>query len=137
MKKGFDKRWLLPGLVIGLVLIGVFCFNLFCPDDHDTLSYAFAGQNSTFATTYRVASLADIVRQQWYDYLNPPGNGRVIVHGITAFFSGFRLWTLFDVLNTLVWGLFTYLILREGGLRWGRSSPWAWVIGAAGVWWCL
>lgn len=62
MKKGFDKRWLLPGLVIGLVLIGGFCFNLFCPDDHDTLSYAFAGQNSNLTTTHRVHSLGDIVR---------------------------------------------------------------------------
>lgn len=132
-----NHRWLLPTLVIGLVLVGVFCFNLFCPDDHDTFSYAFAGQNSTFDTTRRVASLGDVVQQQIRDYLYPPGNGRVIVHGITALFSGFRLWTLFDVLNTVMWGLFTWLVLRAGGLQWGKTSPWGWAVGSVGVWWFL
>ncbi|MGN0890273.1 MAG: DUF6056 family protein [Candidatus Spyradenecus sp.] len=131
------KRHWLPVAIIAALLLGVFCINRFCVDDHDTLSYAFSGQNSNLTTTHRVHSLSDIVRQQYRDYRTPGINGRVIVHGITALFSGFRLWTLFDVLNTLMWGLFTWLILREGGLRWGRSSPWAWAIGAAGVWWCL
>ncbi|MGN0887092.1 MAG: DUF6056 family protein [Candidatus Spyradenecus sp.] len=131
------KRYWLPLSVVVIVLLGVFCINWFCVDDHDTLAYAFAGNNSGFDTTHRVASLADVVHQQMREYLNPPGNGRVIVHGITALFSGFRLWTLFDVLNTVMWGLFTWLILHEGGLRWGRSSPWAWALGAAGIWWCL
>ncbi len=131
------KRHWLPVAIIAALLIGVFCLNRFCVDDHDTLSYAFAGQNSDLAATHRMHSLGDIVRQQYRDYVTPNMNGRVIVHGITALFSGFRLWTLFDVLNTLVWGLFTYLILHEGGLRWGRSSPWAWALGTVGIWWCL
>lgn len=131
------KRHWLPFAILAAMVLGVFCLNRFCVDDHDTLSYAFAGQNSNLTTTHRVHSLGDIVRQQYRDYMTPGLNGRVIVHGITALFSCFRLWTFFDVLNTLMWGLFTYLLLREGGLRWGRSSPWAWVLGAAGVWWCL
>ena len=49
------KRYWLPLSVVVIVLLGVFCINCFCVDDHDTLAYAFAGNNSGFDTTHRVA----------------------------------------------------------------------------------
>lgn len=136
MDKVKIRRLLAWGALVALI-IGVFCINRLCIDDHDTLSYAFAGQRSTLETRQRVASLSDIVSQQYHDYIKPGINGRVLVHGVTALFSAFRLWLLFDVANTAVWLLFTWLLLHEGGLRWRQTPITTWALGAIGVWWCL
>ncbi len=113
----------------------ILLINLFSIPAHDELSYAFAGQcTPSEGDVPRVASLGDIVRQQYNDYMNG-GNGRVFVHGVVAFFAGFRLYYLFDVINTAMWFFFVWLILREGGVRIRNAS--VYLLGAAIVWWVL
>ncbi len=114
--------------------VGVLLINLLWVPDHDALLYAF-GRTSTTEQTVRVASIGDIIRQQMTDYVTPGFNGRVFVHGTCAFFMGFKLYTLFKLINTAMWCLFTWLVLRTGGLTREKTSVWGWAFGASVVWW--
>lgn len=106
---GRNAKWI---VILAVSAICVVAINVFSIPAHDELSYAFGGQ-STPSTVFcpRVSSLMDIVRQQQNDYVH--ANGRVFVHGIVAFFAGFRLYYLFDVLNSCIWFAFVFLILKE------------------------
>ncbi len=126
------KVWLWG--VLGLMVVGIFLMNLYSIPAHDELSYAFAGQHTpTTGECPRVASLWDIVVQQYGDY--QVANGRVFVHGLAAFFAGFKLYMLFDLLNTGMWFLFVWLVLREGYVK--VRSVKTYLLGAAVVWWFL
>jgi len=117
------KTWPIVGIIIMLTCI--LFINLFSIPMHDELSYAFGGQSTPLVgSCSRVNSLIDIVYQQWADY-HGNGNGRVIIHGMAAFFSGFRLYYLFDLLNTIVWAVFVYLLMREGRLSITASTYFA------------
>lgn len=115
MKDGYRNNW----LWISALLISVICvilMNVFSIPAHDELSYAFMGQSTPMCGfSPRVASLMDIIRQQYQDYLH--ANGRVFVHGTVAFFAGFRLYYLFDVINSLVWFAFVFLLLKESRIE--------------------
>lgn len=112
MKNYRIKVWGFLFLVFGLVLL----MNIFSIPAHDELSYAFLGQSTpSVGNCARVASLGDIVNQQIKDYNT--ANGRVLIHGIVAFFSGFRLYYLFDIINSFVWMVLVSLIMKEAGLN--------------------
>lgn len=134
-RRGFVIRNRWPLLGLAFLAVCVLLCNLFCLPAHDELSYAFAGQSTPLSGDCpRVETLADIVRQQWMDYLQGT-NGRVFVHGVVAFFAGFRLYWLFDLCNTAMWLFLTWLVLREGRVR-ARSAA-VGLLGALVVWWFL
>lgn len=120
-----------------LAAIGsVFLMNLFSFPAHDELAYAFGGQSTpSVGAVDRIAGVGDIVRQQLTDYCTPGMNGRVLLHGIVAVFAGFRLYLLFDVLNTAVFLLLVIGILREGGVAW--RDPKRLLFGFTVVWWFI
>ena len=125
----------LPWIVLMAIGVSVLLMNIYCPEGHDGLTYAFGGQVTPPGECPRVASLMDIVRQQIREYCTPGWSGRVFVHGLTAVFAGFRLYTLFDILNTGMWFLFTFLILKSGQLR--LRSPSVLLYGTLAVYWFL
>lgn len=134
MKTKWIRFW--PWLLLIFMASCLFAMNVWCIPAHDELSYAFAGQNTpATGDVDRVSSLSDIVRQQYKDYLHGT-NGRVFVHGIVAYFAGFKLYTLFDALNTAMWFLFVWLILHEGHASLKRDGK-AFLFGACIVWWLL
>lgn len=108
---------------LALMVACVLALNLFNLPAHDGLAYAFFKGE-------RIASLGDVVRQQVAAYHD--SNGRVFVHGVVACFAGFRLYLLFDLVNTAVWFLLVWLLLREGRVRRGA---WGFLLGGAVVWW--
>lgn len=108
---------------LALMVACVLALNLFNLPAHDGLAYAFFKGE-------RIASLGDVVRQQVAAYHD--SNGRVFVHGVVACFAGFRLYLLFDLVNTAVWFLLVWLLLREG---WVRRGAWGFLLGGAVVWW--
>ncbi len=85
----------------------------------DELAYAFNGGMSKPLPKeiLRVDSVDAIIAQQIRDYTTAGGNGRVFLHGLVAFFSGFKLYLLFDVLNTLMWFLLVFLVLKNGSMQ--------------------
>ncbi|MBQ4440380.1 MAG: hypothetical protein II909_04520 [Kiritimatiellae bacterium] len=104
--------------MLALFFVFAVLLNVFSIPGHDELCCAFGGQSTAIHAEWpRVASLMDIVRQQYHDYMN--ANGRVFVHSITAFFAGFRLYYVFDILNVFVWFLFSYLLLKEAKVEIG------------------
>ncbi len=129
------KRFLF-GLLIAIMGVCVFLLNYYAVPGHDEMSYAFWGQHTPMiGEVNRVSSFMDVVRQQYGDYLTAGGNGRVLTHGIVALFAGFRLYTLFDMVNTCIWFLFVWMILREGNVR--IKSLGCYLTGCAVVWWFL
>ena len=104
---------------IALLAISVICvilMNVFSIPAHDELSYAFMGQSTpSVGFCPRVQSLMDIVRQQSKDYMS--ANGRIFVHGLVAFFAGFHLYYLYDIINSVVWFVFVLLVLKESGVK--------------------
>ncbi len=126
----------LPWALIGVMGICIFLLNYYSIPGHDEMSYAFWGQHTPMTgEVNRVSSLMDVVRQQYGDYITSGGNGRVLTHGIVALFAGFKLYTLFDVINTIVWFLFVWLVLREGRVQ--VKDDTSYLIGGAVVWWFL
>lgn len=102
--------------MLALFFVFAVLLNVFSIPAGDELANAFGGQSTTIHAEWpRISSLMDIVRQQYADYMN--ATGRVFVHGITAFFSGFRLNYVFDVLNSLLWFLFVFLLMREARIK--------------------
>lgn len=100
------------------LFIGIFLFNFYAIPAHDELSYAFQGQSTAMhGSVERISSLQDIISQQLRDYTKPGGNGRILVHGIVAIFSGFKLYHLFDFLNTCAWFLLTWLIFKAANIK--------------------
>lgn len=133
MKELFKAKslWMLVAL-----LCLVFILNIFSPPSHDGLSYAFLGQSTPYSGSVpRVASLMDIFAQQYGDYFRLGGNGRVLVHGIVACFAGFKLYALFDFVNTVVFLLLVIGVLREGKVSWKNSK--SLLFGFAFVWWFI
>ena len=131
------SRWawtlfLTMGVVVCLI-------NFFALPWGDELFYAFGGMTQCVqvepeATYPRIATLADIVRQQYVDYTNGV-NGRVWLHAIVAFFSGFKLYWLFDILNSAMWFLLGWLLLREGHIQ--KGSLWNYLFVLSASWWFL
>lgn len=115
MKEKLIKNW--PWLVmLALFFACAVLLNVFSIPAGDELCNAFGGQSTSMHTDWpRISSLMDIVRQQYSDYMN--ATGRVFVHGITAFFSGFRLNYAFDVINSFMWLLFVLLIMDEAKIE--------------------
>lgn len=106
--------WAFLAFIFTLVLV----MNVFAIPAHDELALAFAGQNTpTVGECSRVASLMDIVRQQWCDLHT--ANGRVLIHGLVAIFASFKLYYLFDVLNAFMWLLLVFLVMREADVDQG------------------
>lgn len=104
--------WVFLAFIFALVLV----MNIFAIPAHDELALAFAGQNTpTVGDCPRVASFMDIVRQQWCDLHT--ANGRVLIHGLVAFFAAFKLYYLFDVLNAFMWMLLVFLVMREADVE--------------------
>lgn len=90
----------------------LFLINRYCLPKFDELAYAFAGMSTPMeGECPRIASFSDVVQVQIGDYLSK-GNGRVFVHGLVSIFAGFRLYALFDFLNTGMWFLFVWGILK-------------------------
>ncbi len=121
-----------------IVIMGVcvFLLNYYSVPGHDEMSYAFWGQHTPMVgDVNRVSSLMDVVRQQYGDYMTAGGNGRVLTHGLVALVAGFRLYTFFDVVNTFVWFLFVWLILREGHIQ--IKNIGTYLMGSIVVWWFL
>jgi len=105
------KTWAWASVLV-VAIVCVVLMNVFSIPAHDELSYAFAGQStSDIGFCPRINSFMDIVRQQYCDYMR--ANGRVFVHGLVAFFAGFRLYYLFDIVNSCFWFAFVFLILKE------------------------
>ncbi len=136
--------WLLLGVMFGCI----FLMNYYSIPSHDELSFAFAGQHTTINGDHpRVGSLSDVVWQQYGDYMATPdgrygyvstsANGRALSEGVVAIFSGFKFYTLFDVLNTFAFFCLVWLILKEAGVCGGskRLSVRSYLLGCALVWW--
>ena len=112
--EGTVKRyWFVLVLFVGAVL----AINYWCLPAHDELGYTFQGECTPIAgEAHHVQNLMDVVRIQIADYQHGP-NGRVFLHGLVCLFSGWELYTLFDFINTGMWFLFVWLLLREGGVK--------------------
>lgn len=103
-------------IALAITFACVVLMNVFCIPAHDELSYAFMGQStSSVGFCPRVASIMDIVRQQYCDYMH--ANGRIFVHGVVALFAGFRLYYLYDIINSCVWFGFVFLMLKESHIE--------------------
>lgn len=97
------------------LLLAFFCvllLNVFCLEIYDGLCYAFI---KDAGGVRRCKSILDVFNQQYYCYF--VSNGRVVVHGIVAAFTGWRLYFLFDFLNTVVWFIFVGLMLKAGEIQ--------------------
>ena len=89
----------LTWLAVLLTMIAcVLMMNYYCVPAQDEVAYATIGAIWSDEPIGRVSSFADIVRQQIGEYQGG-GAGRIWLHSIVAFFSGFRLYAVFDVLN--------------------------------------
>ena len=127
-------KWKACLLTVVVMAICVFLMNLFCVPAHDELAYASKGGWWSDVILDRINSFSDIIYQQKGEYLGG-GAARVWLLGTVAFFAGFKLYLLFDILNTLVWFALLWLVLREGMQR--RVSLGTYVFGAAVLWWLL
>lgn len=81
----------------------------------DELAYAYKSglRSGSYNVLERIGSLMDIIAQQIEEY-QCSGNGRVIIHGILAFFSAAKLNFLFRIISVLFWYILVYLILKNG-----------------------
>ena len=105
---------------IAVMAVCVLVINIFSIPAHDELIYSFCRVDGTAWTfdpvrTRRISSLADIARQQYDDWFYM--NARVFVHAVVAFFAGFKLNLLFDVVNTAVWFVFVYFVMLEARIE--------------------
>ena len=130
MKYTWVRYW--PWALLALMAVCIFAMNVWCIPAHDELSYAFT-RNPDIPSS-RIGSLSDIVRQQYWDYLHY--NCRVLIHSVVTFFSAFRLYTLFDALNTGMWFLLAWLVLRESHVTLKKDGK-TLFFGACVVWWFL
>ncbi len=130
-----QRKLLIWGLLF-VFFISIACMFLFCIPYQDELAYAYKSGMRTNDNTQleRIASLSDIVKQQYADYKSA-GNGRLLIHGILAFFSAFRLNVVFRILSTCIWFLFTYLILKASKLHVANIKTF--LLGALIVYWFL
>ena len=97
---------------LAAVFVCVLLLNVFSIPAQDELCYAFMGQYTPDnGPCPRIASLMDIVRQQYSDYLL--ANGRIFVHGMVALFAYFQMYYLFDIVNSCMWFVFVFLVLKE------------------------
>lgn len=112
----------------------VLMMNYYCVPAQDEVAYATIGAIWSDEPIGRVSSFADIVRQQIGEYQGG-GAGRIWLHSIVAFFSGFRLYAVFDVLNGLMWFVLIWAILREGLQR--KVTFCSYLLGASLLWWVL
>lgn len=132
--RGWLRFW--PWAILGLMAVCVFVMNVWCVPSQDELAYAFTGMaKPIIEPVKRISSFPDVVAQQLRDYTTSGGNGRVLLHGVVAMFAGFRLYTLFDALNTVMWFLLVWLVLREG--RSSERGGRIFVMGATVCWWTL
>lgn len=132
--RGWLRFW--PWTILGLMAVCVFVMNVWCVPSQDELAYAFTGMaKPIIEPVKRISSFSDVVTQQLRDYTTSGGNGRVLLHGLVAMFAGFRLYTLFDALNTVMWFLLVWLVLREG--RSSERGGRIFVMGATVCWWTL
>lgn len=119
------RYWFVLVLLVG----AVFALNYWCLPAHDELGYTFQGECTPIAgAAHHVRNLMDIIRIQIADYQHGP-NGRIFLHSIVCLFSGWELYTLFDIVNTAMWFLLVWLVLREGGVK--VDSIRTFVIGAS------
>ena len=117
INKVFHGKAFLPAMIL-LLFACVLLMNVFCVPSHDELSYAYKGQTTPLVgECERIDSIGDIVRQEAYEYVHAMGGGRIFIHSLVAAFSGFRLYHVFDLMNSLVWMLLIVLIMKEGGVR--------------------
>ena len=104
-------------LILALIVAGVFALNYWCVPAHDELAYAFQGEcTPILGEAHHVGCMKDIVDIQLADYRHGP-NGRIFLHSVVCCFSGWELYTLFDVVNTMMWFLLVWLVLHEGGVK--------------------
>lgn len=119
------RYWLALILLIGAVL----ALNYWCLPAHDELGYTFQGECTPIVgEAHHVENLMDVARIQIADYQHGP-NGRIFLHSLVCLFSGWELYTLFDFVNTCIWFLLVWLVLREGGVK--IKSIRTYVVGAA------
>ncbi len=128
-----------PWGALALMACGILLMNVYCVPAFDELMYAFEGIRTPMnadVPSPRVASLMDIVRQQMADYHHPGANGRVWIHSVVACFAAFKLYLLFDILNTAMWFVLVWLVLREGRLPL-RADGKTFLYGTVALWWLL
>lgn len=107
---------ILPFVGLAVMVLAVYALNRWCVPYSDDLAYALEGENTPLEGAVRHATdFSDILRMQVNDYVKGP-NGRVLVHTVVAAFCTFGLQGLFDVVNTGMWFLLVWLVLREGGV---------------------
>lgn len=110
-------RCALPIAGVVVMAVGIYLLNRWCVPFSDDLLYALEGENTSIeGTAHQVSSLTDVVRIQVNDYVKGP-NGRIFLHSLVTAFCAFGGHGLFDVLNTGMWFLLVFLILRESGVR--------------------
>ena len=120
--------------VLFTMIACVLLMNYYCVPAQDEVAYAMIGALWSDEPIGRVGSIADIVQQQIGEYQGG-GAGRIWLHSIVAFFSGFRLYTLFDVINGFMWFALVWAVLREGMQR--KIKFGTYVFGACLLWWVL
>lgn len=117
MIREMKNRSFIWPVLVALTGIALFLFNYYCIPSHDELGYCWLGLSTPhWGDCPRADSIAALIHQQIVGY-NHDWSGRIFVHFIVGFFSGFGLHTLFDVCNALMTLLLVVLILEESHVR--------------------
>jgi len=105
----------LMGMTAVIVLfVGVLLINVHCLPMHDEIAYAFAGETTPMTgEVLRTDSASLFLERQVNDYLHGV-NGRIVLHSAVAAFSVLGTSRLFDVVNSLVWMAFVFLLMKYG-----------------------
>ena len=107
----------LPLVGILLMALSVYALNRWSIPYSDDIAYSLEGENTPMeGVAHHAENFSDLVRIQVNDYVKGP-NGRVFVHAVVTTFCMLGLHDLFDVLNTGMWFLLVWLLMREAGIR--------------------
>lgn len=96
--------------LFSLSLLWFYFLNLYTGIAHDDYLFKFIVNSNKLADT-RVESIQDIIRSMYNHYLVT--NGRILLNGLAQLFliPDNKLW--FNIANTLVFGLFQFLLLKR------------------------
>ena len=97
--------------IVGTIFfIIILCLNIFAPESRDDYPYKYQFVNGGADTNYAIEKVSDIFISQIEHY--KVFNGRVIVHGVVQLFTGMLGKGVFNVINTMVLILLSYLLVK-------------------------
>lgn len=96
-----------------IAAVGFYVLNVLTPEYHDDYVYKFMMVDGAADFTRPIGSVADILLSQAHHYMAV--NGRSVTHCLVQLFTGLLGKPVFNVLNTLVFAAFIYLLQRNVG----------------------